>query len=127
MLPLSLVQRLFPSTVLLSPCAHKLCRGLSTTKNCGLKQCKLKALSSLEDNTEWRMDRDTQKFACKCSYAEIGNKGIDVQKQPVEIDHHGVLRQSFKKSKAGRLKLIQTVEGGKTVKENEMPKYWTDW
>ncbi len=125
MLPLSLVQRLFPSPVLLSSCAHKLCRGLSTTKNCGLKQCKLKALSSWEDNTGCRMDRDDAEVACKCWYAEIGSKGFDAQKHQVEIDHHGVLRQSFKKSKAGRLKLIQTAEGGKTVKENEMPKYWT--
>jgi nicotinamide phosphoribosyltransferase len=70
-----------------------------------------------------KLDRDTQKFAFKCSYAEINGRGIDVQKHPVEIDYHGVLRQSFKKSKAGRLKLIQTLEGYKTVKENEMPEY----
>lgn len=70
-----------------------------------------------------KLDRDTQKFAFKCSYAEINGKGIDVQKHPVEIDHHGVIRQSFKKSKAGKLKLIQTAEGYKTVKENEMPEY----
>lgn len=70
-----------------------------------------------------KLDRDTQKFAFKCSYAEINGKGIDVEKHPVEIDHHGVMRQSFKKSKAGRLKLIKTGEGYKTVKENEMPEY----
>lgn len=70
-----------------------------------------------------KLDRDTQKFAFKCSYAEISGKGIDVQKHPVEIDHHGVMRQSFKKSKAGKLKLIQTAEGYKTVKVNEMPEY----
>jgi len=70
-----------------------------------------------------KLDRDTQKFAFKCSYAEINGLGIDVQKHPVEIDHHGVLRQSFKKSKAGRLKLVQTTEGYKTVKETEIPEY----
>jgi nicotinamide phosphoribosyltransferase len=70
-----------------------------------------------------KLDRDTQKFAFKCSYAEINGKGVAVQKHPVEIDHQGVLRQSFKRSKSGRLKLIETLDGYKTVKENEMPEY----
>lgn len=70
-----------------------------------------------------KVDRDTQKFAFKCSYAELNGKGVNVQKHPVELDELGNLRQSFKKSKAGRLKLIRTEEGYKTVSENELPEY----
>jgi len=70
-----------------------------------------------------KLDRDTQKFAFKCSYAEINGRGIDVQKHPIELDHHGSLVRSFKQSKAGRLKLICTEEGYKTVRENEFPGY----
>jgi len=58
-----------------------------------------------------KVDRDTQKFAFKCSYAEVKGKPVDVQKHPVELDTHGTLVQSFKKSKAGQLKLIATSEG----------------
>jgi nicotinamide phosphoribosyltransferase len=70
-----------------------------------------------------KVDRDTQQFALKCSYAEIEGRGVDVQKNPVELDRHGSLVQSFKKSKAGRLKLIQTEEGYKTVREEEYREY----
>ena len=70
-----------------------------------------------------KVDRDTQKFAFKCSYAEINGKGIDVQKHPLEIDGRGKMIKSFKTSKAGKLKLIQTNEGYKTVRQNEAPDY----
>jgi nicotinamide phosphoribosyltransferase len=70
-----------------------------------------------------KVDRDTQKFALKCSYAEINGKSTDVQKHPLELDRHGTLVQSFKKSKAGRLKLIHTSEGFSTVREKESPEY----
>ncbi len=70
-----------------------------------------------------RVDRDTQKFAFKCSWAEVNGRGVAVQKQPVELDNHGDLRPSFKKSKAGRLKLVLTDEGYKTVGESELPEY----
>jgi len=70
-----------------------------------------------------KIDRDTQKFAFKCSYAEINGKATDVEKHPLEIDAHGRLIRSFKTSKAGRLKLILTNEGYKTVKANEHPEY----
>ncbi len=46
-----------------------------------------------------KVDRDTQKFAFKCSYAEINGKPVDVQKHPVEVDSHGKLIQSFKNQK----------------------------
>ncbi len=70
-----------------------------------------------------KMDRDTQKFAFKCSYAEIDGKGIDVQKNPVEIDADGNTVLSFKKSKAGKLKLVKTEDGYKTLKQHELPEY----
>ncbi len=68
-----------------------------------------------------KVDRDTQKFAFKCSYAELNGKGVDVQKNPVELDIHGDLVSSFKKSKAGQLKLVYTEEGYKTVRKEELP------
>lgn len=70
-----------------------------------------------------KVDRDTQKFAFKCSYAEVNGVPTDVQKHPVEVDAHGKLIQSFKKSKAGQLKLILTDEGYKTVRKEEQPGY----
>ncbi|HEX5154278.1 MAG TPA: nicotinate phosphoribosyltransferase [Parafilimonas sp.] len=70
-----------------------------------------------------KVDRDTQKFAFKCSYAEINGKGVAVQKHPLEINGKGELIQSFKTSKAGKLKLILTEEGYKTVGQNEAPEY----
>src|SRR5262249_8808104 len=70
-----------------------------------------------------KLDRDTQKFAFKCSYAEINGRGIDVEKHPVELDHHGSLVKSFKQSKAGRLKLICTKKGYTTAREEEFPEH----
>lgn len=54
-----------------------------------------------------KMDRDTQKFALKCSYAEIDGKAVTVQKRPVEMDAQGNLQKSFKTSKGGQLKLVK--------------------
>ncbi len=68
-----------------------------------------------------KVDRDTQQFAFKCSYAEINGVGRDVQKHPLEMDAEGNLTTSFKKSKAGKLKLVQTEEGFRTVRQEEMP------
>jgi nicotinamide phosphoribosyltransferase len=58
-----------------------------------------------------KVNRDTQKFALKCSYAEVAGKEMDVRKQPVEMDAEGKLVTSFKTSKAGKLKLV--IEDGK--------------
>ncbi len=66
-----------------------------------------------------KVNRDTQKFALKCSFAEVNGKEVEVQKSPMEINENGQLIPSFKKSKAGRLKLIQTGNGFNTVKEGE--------
>lgn len=69
-----------------------------------------------------KVNRDTQKFAFKCSYAEVNGKGVEVQKNPIEIDANGNTSISFKKSKAGKLKLVTLNGNHKTVKEGEMPE-----
>jgi nicotinamide phosphoribosyltransferase len=66
-----------------------------------------------------KVNRDTQKFALKCSYAEVNGEMVEVQKSPMEMNEQGELVKSFKTSKAGRLKLIQTEIGLKTVNESE--------
>lgn len=68
-----------------------------------------------------KVDRDTQKFALKCSWAEVNGKGISVMKDPTEIDAMGNAGKSFKKSKPGRLKLIQVNGELRTVSEPENP------
>jgi nicotinamide phosphoribosyltransferase len=55
-----------------------------------------------------KVNRDTQKFALKCSYAEVNGEWVNVKKQPVEMNEAGELVRSFKTSKAGKLKLIKT-------------------
>lgn len=70
-----------------------------------------------------KLDRDTQKFAFKCSFARVGGRERNVQKHPLELDGHGNLVTSFKQSKAGRLKLIDTQEGYRTLQEHEHPEY----
>ena len=68
-----------------------------------------------------KVNRDTQEFALKCSYAEINGEGIDVSKSPVEMDASGELRTSFKKSKAGKFKLVKDDAGYRTVGLHEFP------
>jgi nicotinamide phosphoribosyltransferase len=63
-----------------------------------------------------QVDRDTQKFAFKCSAAKRGDKWIDVFKDPVTDPGKG--------SKRGKLKLIKEKDGlqmFRTVKESELP------
>ncbi len=67
-----------------------------------------------------KINRDTQKFALKCSYAEVNGKPVNVQKSPMEMNGQGEMIKSFKTSKAGRLKLVETYDGLKTVSENEV-------
>ncbi len=69
-----------------------------------------------------KLDRDTQKFALKCSYAEVNDEGVLVQKRPTEMDENGKLNKSFKTSKAGRLKLVREGNSYKTVGENDSPE-----
>ncbi len=70
-----------------------------------------------------KLNRDTQKFAFKCSYAEVDGKGVEVKKQPVEMNAKGELHPSFKTSKGGRLKLIWKDGGYQTVKADAFPDF----
>jgi nicotinamide phosphoribosyltransferase len=65
-----------------------------------------------------KVNRDTQKFALKCAYAEVDGKGVNVQKSPVEMNEQGEITTSFKTSKSGRMKLVNN-EGIKTVAEHD--------
>ena len=66
-----------------------------------------------------KVDRDTQKFAFKCSHIVINGEDVDVRKNPVEIDEHGNRVASFKQSKAGRLKLMKRNLKDLPVEEQE--------
>lgn len=66
-----------------------------------------------------KVDRDTQKFALKCSSAVINGREVKVEKSPAEIDAHGNITESFKKSKAGRLKLIKLNGTFNTVNQDD--------
>jgi nicotinamide phosphoribosyltransferase len=63
-----------------------------------------------------QIDRDTQKFAMKCSSAKINGVWVDVQKDPIT--------DSGKKSKAGRVTLWQS--GGEFASGVTPPSGWTD-
>jgi nicotinamide phosphoribosyltransferase len=66
-----------------------------------------------------KVDRDTQKFALKCSSAVINGREVAVEKSPTEMDAQGNITSSFKKSKGGRLKLVKINGIFKTVNEQE--------
>jgi nicotinamide phosphoribosyltransferase len=66
-----------------------------------------------------KVDRDTQKFALKCSYATVNGKDVNVEKSPTEMDKDGNITGSFKKSKGGKLKLVKINGAYKTVKQAE--------
>jgi nicotinamide phosphoribosyltransferase len=59
-----------------------------------------------------QMNRDTLKFAMKCSAVVINGKEMDVYKDPIT--------DPGKKSKKGRLALVRTAEGYVTLKEDEL-------
>ena len=69
-----------------------------------------------------KVDRDTQKFAFKCSSITINGEEAEVRKNPIEINEKGERVQSFKKSKAGRLKLVngQTIEHSNDEEGDEL-------
>jgi len=69
-----------------------------------------------------KVDRDTQKFALKCSSAIINGREVAVEKNPTEMDAQGHITPSFKKSKGGRLKLVKINGIFKTVNEHEYPE-----
>lgn len=64
-----------------------------------------------------KVDRDTQKFAFKCSYIVINGEYRNVQKHPIEINKDGVAIKSFKTSKKGKLKLVESEGKYKTIQE----------
>ena len=66
------------------------------------------------------MNRDTQKFAMKCSAAKINGEWVDVYKDPVG--------DSSKKSKKGRITLVGTAGGNiQTVREGSIgPAIWAE-
>jgi nicotinamide phosphoribosyltransferase len=66
-----------------------------------------------------KVDRDTQKFAFKCSHIVINGEEVDVRKNPIEIDENGNRVPSFKQSKAGRLKLMKKKLKDMTPEEQE--------
>ena len=66
-----------------------------------------------------KVDRDTQKFALKCSSAVINGREVAVEKSPTEMDANGNITTSFKKSKAGRLKLVKINGIFKTVNQQD--------
>ena len=63
-----------------------------------------------------QIDRDTQKFAMKCSSVQVNGKWIDVQKDPIT--------DSGKKSKAGRVQLYKS--GGEFASGVTAPTGWYD-
>jgi len=63
------------------------------------------------------VDRDTQRFAMKCSSITVNGEDRNVQKDPVT--------DSGKKSKAGRVKLW-TNSGGEFASSVQAPTGWTD-
>lgn len=65
-----------------------------------------------------KVDRDTQKFAFKCSSITINGEEIDIRKNPIEINEKGERVASFKKSKAGRLKLVHSNGNWETVEHS---------
>jgi nicotinamide phosphoribosyltransferase len=60
-----------------------------------------------------QLDRDTQKFAMKCSSAKINGKWVNVQKDPVT--------DSGKRSKAGRVTLYKDANGFRSGVEDWEP------
>ena len=63
------------------------------------------------------LDRDTQRFAMKCSSVKVNGEWIDVQKDPIT--------DAGKKSKAGRVKLW-TNSGGEFASSVTPPTGWSD-
>jgi len=73
-----------------------------------------------------KIDRDTERFALKCSHATINGREVNVEKSPAEMDAGGHITESFKKSKAGFLKLVKINGAFKTVNQDDhsdLPDY----
>lgn len=57
------------------------------------------------------INRDTQNFATKACYAIVDGEERNIIKSPTEMDADGNITKSFKKSKQGKLKLVQNEDG----------------
>jgi nicotinamide phosphoribosyltransferase len=57
------------------------------------------------------IDRDTQNFATKASFAIVDGQDVNVVKAPTEMDAEGNITKSFKQSKKGKLKLVKNEDG----------------
>lgn len=57
------------------------------------------------------INRDTNNFATKASYAILDGEEKNVVKSPTEMDADGNITKSFKKSKQGKLKLVKNDDG----------------
>lgn len=57
------------------------------------------------------IDRDTNNFATKACSAIVDGEEVSIVKSPTEMDEFGNLTKSFKKSKQGRLKLVNNFDG----------------
>lgn len=75
-----------------------------------------------------KFNRDTFKFAFKCSLAEVNGETRDVRKTPMEFTKHHQYVKSNKFSKSGRLQLVQNTDGSyETIDTNESdtkPKFY---
>lgn len=57
------------------------------------------------------INRDTLNFATKACSAVVNGEEVNVVKSPTEMDAHGNIVRSFKKSKQGKLKLVKNEDG----------------
>lgn len=57
------------------------------------------------------INRDTQNFATKACFAIVDGEERNIVKSPTEMNEHGNLSKSFKKSKQGKLKLVLNEDG----------------
>ena len=81
-----------------------------------------------------KVNRDTHKFALKCSAIRVNGEWIDVYKNPAvyDDDWNVIDEESFKVSKKGRLELIYnaSLDEYKTVRLEELSDYdgpeWSD-
>jgi len=67
-----------------------------------------------------KFNRDSFKFAFKCSLIEINGETRDVRKSPMEFNKDGDYVKSSKYSKSGRLQLVENTDGSfTTIDTNE--------
>jgi len=78
-----------------------------------------------------KVDRDTHKFALKCSAVRVNGEWIDVYKNPAVYDEdwNVIDEESFKISKKGRLELIYNaaLDEYRTVRLEELRDYDSNW